>query len=526
MTFEWKNSTATGNAVGPSLHLLPHQTQEVDVAALQNTGVLPMDANWAEVKLTTTGKPGDIMAIASSYDKTLKYGAQTPFSDQLAFHWVGSIWEYDSTHDSIIAVGNGGTKPAEAAFTLTYNHGAGAYEIDQMLQPDQQVWIDVGQLIRSQVPDKNGVVLPVALSMGSYEIRQLNHHGPGTLFEGKVIYDKTYGSVTYGCSTCCGYTASQFDFFYDPLGIPLDGEEDQGVEGYDTCYGEFVDVTSDFDNSWTTANHAIATVNAYGVHKGVATGSTTTNASADEQIFNERQDCPIEPVYPTGNDNVTPQVLDVSCTPQDLALGPTAPTSTTTGSCTANVTPDGGSYSWSANVNTVTINNPTVASPSFTSANPSTSLGDTTIKLTYTVNGQQATGQSDGAITVHKPTSLTLDSTTFNGAGLCPSGQAGWERDVNWQVLDQLNQAIPIAGLPAVDQINIGSPNSCGASPQTGTGYTASDGTFPDKYTLCSTGCPAGCQTNASQTYTVAGVPITPTISIVYACNSITLNGE
>lgn len=318
LSFEWKNSTATGNAVGPSLHLVPHQTQKVDVAALQNSYVLPKDANWAEVKLTSTAKPGDLMAIASSYDTTLKYGAQTPFSDQLAFHWAGSVWEYDSTHDSIIAVGNGGTKPAEAAFTLTYNHGTGAYEIDQTLQPDQQMWIDVGQLIRNQTPDKNGVVLPAALSMGSYEIRQLNHRGPGTLFEGKVIYDKTYGSVTYGCATCCGYTSSQFEFFYDPLGIPLDGEGDQGVQGYDTCEGAWVDVTSDFDNSWSTANHSIATVNAYGVHTGVAIGSTTTRASADEQIFNERQDCPIEPVSPSGPDDV---VGITSVSPNPIAIG-------------------------------------------------------------------------------------------------------------------------------------------------------------------------------------------------------------
>lgn len=48
-------------------------------------------------------------------------------------------------HDSIITVGNGGTKPAKAVFTIVYNHGTSAYE-DELLQPDQQMWIDVGQL--------------------------------------------------------------------------------------------------------------------------------------------------------------------------------------------------------------------------------------------------------------------------------------------------------------------------------------------------------------------------------------------
>lgn len=315
----------SGPSCVPHLLIEHSDTQLVDVAALQQNGLLPVDANWASVKLTTNANPGDIMAIASSYDKTLRYGAQTPFSDQLAFHWVGSVWEYDSTHDSIIAVGNGGTQPTQAALILTYNHGTGTYELDQMLQPGQQMWIDVGQLIRSQAPDKNGNILPAALTIGSYEVLQSPRHaGGGSLFEGKVVFDKKYGSVTYGCATCCGYTSSQFEFFFDPLGIPLDGNQDQGVEGYDTCEGAWVDVTSDFDNSWSTANPSIATVNAYGTHTGVAIGSTSTNASADEQVFNERQNCPIEPVYPKGNDNVTvPSSLHVvSVTVLPDGIGP------------------------------------------------------------------------------------------------------------------------------------------------------------------------------------------------------------
>lgn len=322
LSFEWKRGTQTGNSAGPSLSLGPYQTQNVDVAGLQrSSGTVPMDANWAAVKLTTNGKPGDIMAVASSYDKTLKYGAQTPFSDQLASHWVGSVWEYDATHDSIITVGNGGAKPTQAAFTLNYNHGTGAYEIDQLLQPDQQMWIDVGQLIRNQVSDKNGNTLPSSLAMGSYEIRELTRHaGGGSLFEGKIVYDKKYGSVTYGCGSCCAYKTAKF--YFVPLGVPLDGFADQGVEVIDTCSGTWVDITSDFDNTWSTANQSVATVDAYGTHGGVATGTTTTRASTEEQVWYKLNDCPILPMTPQGGDNVTVpsslQVLSVTVLPDGI----------------------------------------------------------------------------------------------------------------------------------------------------------------------------------------------------------------
>jgi hypothetical protein len=128
-----------------------------------------------------------------------------------------------------------------------------------------------GKLIREHVPDKNGKVLPADLSSGSYEFRDLNDHLAGTLFEGKVIYEKTYGHVTYGCMDCCDLTAPYLTF--NPLGIPFQGNAPNGVWATD-CNSNDVDVSSSFDGSWTTGNTAIATVDFSGNHTGVSDGST------------------------------------------------------------------------------------------------------------------------------------------------------------------------------------------------------------------------------------------------------------
>ena len=187
--FNWRTAGITGAAPGPALRLNPYETRLVDVAALQSAGALPKEAAWTSVTLTTSGLPDEIMAVAASYDQTLRYGAQTPFSDQISFQWEGGMWEYDPYHSSIITAGNGGTKPTQAAFTIFYNQGTQRYDVEQTLKPDEQMWIDVGQLIREQVPDKNGKTLPSDLTMGSYEFRDLTNKGVGTLFEGKVIYE-------------------------------------------------------------------------------------------------------------------------------------------------------------------------------------------------------------------------------------------------------------------------------------------------------------------------------------------------
>src|SRR5713101_809021 len=303
LRFNWRTATTTGKAPGPTLPLSPYETRRIDVAALQDGKTLPADANWASVIITTDSKPDELIAVAASYDQSLRYGAQTPFSDQLSFKWEGGMWEYDPYHSSIITAGNGGTKPTQAAFTIFYNQGTQKYELEQTLQPDEQMWIDVGKLIREQVPDKNGKVLPADLTSGSYEVEDLTNRAIGTLFEGKVIYDKTYGHVAYGCASCCGYSDALVNF--DPLPIPMSYGAQNGVYSHDGCWGNPYDVSYYFQN-WFTANAAIATTDVSGYHTGVSVGSTSSSTYGDLQFGQTPDICPIQTFSAGGGDNVLP----------------------------------------------------------------------------------------------------------------------------------------------------------------------------------------------------------------------------
>ncbi len=303
LTFNWRAGATVGKAAGPQLRLNPYETRRIDITALQDGDTLPKQANWTSVTLTTKGLPDELLAVAASYDKTLRYGAQTPFNDQLSFKWKGGMWEYDPYHNSIITAGNGGTKPALAAFTIFYNQGEQRYDLEQLLQPDEQMWIDVGKLIREQVPDKNGKTLPANLTSGSYEFRDLTNQTIGALFEGKVIYDKTYGHVAYGCAGCCGYSASVL-LTFDPLGIPLGSTSPNGVEAWDVCAQAYGDVSDSFFGAWSTVSTTIATVNYYGTHTGVSLGSTTSNTSGFIPNPNIPTNCPLVRRTPSGGANV------------------------------------------------------------------------------------------------------------------------------------------------------------------------------------------------------------------------------
>jgi hypothetical protein len=95
------------------------------------------------------------------------------------------MWEVDSTHNSLVAIGNGGGKPLQAEFTILYNQGAQEYRIEQTLAPDEQMLVDLGELIHDQIPDKSGHTLPTNLASGAYRIRDLTDAAAGTVYEGK-----------------------------------------------------------------------------------------------------------------------------------------------------------------------------------------------------------------------------------------------------------------------------------------------------------------------------------------------------
>jgi hypothetical protein len=298
----------------PSCAAVKQKLSEISVRhpPLQDGKTLPQNAQWTSVTMATSGLPDEVMAVAASYDPSLHYGAQTPFSDQLAVQWEGGQWQYDAQHDSIITAGNGSSKPTQVAFTIFYNQGTQKYELDQTLQPGDQIWMDIGKLIRESVPDKNGNTLPANLTSGSYDVRDLSGTRVGTLFEGKVIYDKTYGHVTYGCAACCGW-GIPYPWF-NPLPVPITVGVGNGMWASYPCGNYIDDVSYNFYNNWSSVDTSIATVDYMGTTTGVAVGSTTAKTHGYLASNDAHIGCPLMYRIPTCSVNVKPVITSISPT--------------------------------------------------------------------------------------------------------------------------------------------------------------------------------------------------------------------
>lgn len=271
----FRGDSSKGVLTLPPIQLKPFETRLVDVHALQRNKQIPTDAHWALVEISSLGNPDDIMAIASSFDSTGRYGSQTPFADQLSDHWVAGKFEVDATHNSLIAVTNAGKKPTDAVLTFHYNQGPGQYEVRRTIAAGDQLWLNLGDIIRGGIPDTKGRTLPPDLAWGTYEIREPGRNADPSLFEGKIIVDKTYGHLAYGCTTCCGDSVPLI--VADPTYLETNASAGLEVIATNSCTSLDDDLTGQF-SGWGTGNSSIATMNSNQI-TGVGVGSTNAFSS-------------------------------------------------------------------------------------------------------------------------------------------------------------------------------------------------------------------------------------------------------
>jgi hypothetical protein len=161
------------------------------------------------------------------------------------------------------------------------------------------------------------------------------------------------------------------------------------------------------------------------------------------------------------------------------------------------------------------------------------SAGSGKAQIQVNAGGCSDTGTGDP--TVQVPTADPVVSTNSSQARSCPTGTAGWDREVTKQLVDQNGDSILGAGHSLTETFTIGSPNQLNmVSIQTGTGTTNATGQLEDDYWVCADVC-AGAGTSGQTVATQHGVDTPPGSStqytltpnsIAYMCKNITINGK
>jgi hypothetical protein len=307
LVLHWKGGSTTGNITAQVPPIEPEETRVIDLSSQQRG--LPANANWANIELRYPGRLGDLVPVATSYDDTGRYGLQSPFSPSLSFMFKGGMWHVDTQHDTLMTTGNAGSKTAKVALSFFYGK-TGVYEMpEKYLAPGDQMWVDVGRLIRTQIPDKNGKMIPPDTMSGSYEIKDLNDTNIGYLYEGKITTDKTFGPATYGCAPCCGYDGTYLT--PDPMKGPVGGGGGFTVWATNNCTGQ--DVARGGAYNWASSNTSVATVNTSGYASYVGSGSSNASSYINLRIPGVNN-CPAYTFSQLGPIHVGPYQVEILAT--------------------------------------------------------------------------------------------------------------------------------------------------------------------------------------------------------------------
>jgi hypothetical protein len=442
--------------------------------------------------------------------------------------WKGGMWKVDTTHNSLITAGNGGSTPATVAFSLFAADGTSRYDFpDRTLQPGEQIWVDVGKVIQSQLPDKNGKTLPLGTAAGSYQIQDLDHPLIGYIFEGKLVLDKTYGHVGYGCARCCAKSVAQYD---DPLGFFVGDGSAQWVAATDDCTGGSQDVTK-YSYGWYSSNTSVVDVGYNGASTAMGPGTAEIDAFIDVVSDTMYADpCPTATMMPSAYVNVSPTITSISPA-HGVSAANTQVTITGTGLAGATVQAGPGI--------SVSI-----------SSSSSTQIQATFAIASNATNGQrQVTATNNGAISnavnflVQVPTSLDVvsDTGSVQDVSCTVSGSTynGVRRDILYRVMDANVQPILTSGMSLTESFQAGT-NSCTGTPNTPTptvnAPSDSLGQFPnvDRLAICSVAClpanssgnPTGsCTLSVTQTWTANGFTVR-TNQIAYHCSSVAVTPQ
>jgi hypothetical protein len=321
----WRSQNGEGTYNYPPLSLKSNEVSVIDLGLLQDRSAIPANANWSNVTLSYTGKSADLVPVAVSYDSNQRYGLQSPFTEGTNRMFKGGMWHVDSTHNTLITTGNGGSEQTAAQVTLFYNGGQGHYRIEKLLVPGEQLLLDVGQLIRNQIPDSDRNVIPTETMTGSYELRDLDHPAVGLLYEGKLTIDKTYGHGSYGCGSCCGLYNPKLD--PNPFSGPPSFDNQDSYLAEEQCTGYWDDFTRSA-YSWQSTNTAVATLPTSMLHT-VAVGTATGSALNLLQATHPAPRCPQTVMQ--GNQPVNVEIPDhlevlsdtqqtVNCSPNPSSL--------------------------------------------------------------------------------------------------------------------------------------------------------------------------------------------------------------
>lgn len=526
--FYWMEGSVSRSSRVAQVTVAAHQTMNLNLPLMLATAGLGRLNGSVSLILEAESNADALLLASGSVDQKNTYVFQVlPRAASESLAQIVSYWSTRNGDDTMVTLWNPADEEQDFIFVIFFSGGRYSYPVH--LNPRASRMFNISEITNSQIPDKDGNVIPTEIHEGSAEIMGSRGPNENILVSMEAgTYSVQKATCPWFCRDCFGMTGDVVDA--DPFTVTVGGQTQLTIK-VQFSNGHEGDYTS--TSTWTSSNTSVATVSS-GLTRGVATGSVTAKATTPPLSSNPGQvcgappgPCPVTPAQGSSPGTVHPTVTISG--PGNIPMLQAGTQGTDSITVTATGTPSGGTYSWTAvsGASNITILNGTSQSATLQSV----AVGTYTAQVTYTLNNQPATAVTAGR--VQQPGSLGVISNStpqFNCANVGVQ-YITTDRQIQYQVLDTSSPAVPIpvTGMDLTETLN-GISNTCGGQYPTPTkgAKSGSSGYFPlpDTLQMCSSVClpansnggPSGiCTMKVGQTWNVNGFPV-KSDSLVYTC--------
>jgi hypothetical protein len=389
----WMDATGPRSAQLPKVTLLAHQAASLDVLSMMTVAGLTNFSGSVNLVLDLPDSARSSLVVASgSVDKTKNYvfGVMPTLVTESESKTL-SYWSVDNGDDTMVALWNPADEGQDLMFEIFFS--GGHYLLPIHLGPRATRAFNISEIIRNQIPDSEGNVIPPSVHDGSAQIRGSQDAAERILVAMDAsIYNVQKATCGWTCTSCNGDIGGTLED--DPFGLSYVGTKQETFISH-RHDGTQHDVTS--VSKWTSSNTPVATVNV-GLVSGHSPGSLTLSSSFSGVLnmpygcHSEWGGCSSHTVLVSGPGAVQPTV-NIQGSPTYVYIGQD-PTVTQINALFSLGNPSGGTYQWSSPDTSISFDNPAAEDVHVTAGSYSGGTNDTKITVNYTLSGQSASPAS------------------------------------------------------------------------------------------------------------------------------------
>jgi len=262
---------------------------------------------------------GSVDQTNSYVFEVLPHGVSEGVAESLGY------WSVSNGDDTMIDIWNPADEAQEFVFTVFFS--GGHYELPIHLGPRASQMFNLSEVIRNQIPDKDGHVIPATVREGSAQISGSQGVAEHILVAISVgIYNVRKATCHVTCQTCQGAVGAPV-LADSPFITTVSGSHQltSTVTNHDGSKHNYTTLSA-----WTSHAPSVATIgSATGLVSGVAAGGVMVDGYIDSllmygQVCGEPPNCGDNVVSqdPTDNGSVTPKITSI--TPSTGQAGTTA----------------------------------------------------------------------------------------------------------------------------------------------------------------------------------------------------------